>query len=565
MISFPRGVAVHGPLGPRYAEILSPQALAFLAALDDTAAGARCALLRARRDRRHRLGTGEERLDFCAETAAVRNDPFWVVPPAPADLGDRRVEITGPPTRKRTINALNSGAQGWMADFEDATTPTWNAVVEGQLNLVDALDRRIDVTDSGGRSYRLGERLPAIHVRPRGWHLVEKHLCLDGRPLSAGIVDAGLYLFHCTRRQLDRGSGPYLYLPKLESAAEAALWNDVLLRAEDLLGVPAGTVRVTILIETLPAAFEMEEILHALLPHATALNAGRWDYLFSTIKTFSSSPEAPVLPDRASLTMHVPFLRAYTELLVATCHRRGAHAIGGMAAFVPDRNDQERTRIALERVRKDKQREAGAGYDGSWVAHPGLVSTCTEVFDQALSGAPNQLQRRRDDVRVTAADLLDLASVPGGPSADGLRHGVSVALRYLQAWLGGNGAATVDSLMEDAATVEIIRSQIWQQIHARAALDDGTVVTRERVEELTRAEADRLAAGGLATPLLPDAAELLLDVATSEEFLPFFTCGAYARHIAHPLERDQLASVRSAGSRSPAPAPAFAAAAAAAR
>jgi malate synthase len=546
MSRFPQHVGVHGPLGPRYEEILTPQALAFLAALDGAAAGRRAELLQARRDRRHRLGTGQERLDFRAETAARRDHPYWRVPPAPADLVDRRVEITGPPTRKMTINALNSGAQGWMADFEDATTPTWSAVIEGQLNLVDALDRRIDFTDPNGRLYRLGEQLPTIHVRPRGWHLVEKHLWVDGRPLSAGVVDAGLYLFHCMKRQLDRGSGPYLYLPKLESAAEAVLWNDVLLRAENLLGVPAGTIRVTVLIETLPAAFEMDEILRALLPHATALNAGRWDYLFSTIKTFALSPDPVVLPDRSRLTMDVPFLRAYTELLVATCHARGAHAIGGMAAFVPERSDVERTRRALEQVRRDKERESRAGYDGSWVAHPGLVSTCQEVFDAAFAGAPNQLHRRRDDVRVTAADLLDLASAPGRPTADGLRHGISVALRYLQAWLGGNGAATVDSLMEDAATVEIIRSQIWQQIHARTRLEDGTTVTRQHVATLTQAEADRLATGGLATPLLLDAVHLLLEVATSEEFVPFFTCSAYARYIAHPLSQEQFAPGQSA-------------------
>jgi malate synthase len=535
-----RRVAVHGPLGHRYAEILTPGALDFLHALDDAAAGPRADLLQVRRERRLRLGRGEEQLDFRPETAQIRADHTWSVPAAPADLSDRKVEITGPPTRKMTINALNSGAQGWMADFEDATTPTWSAVVEGQLNLVDALDRRIDFTGPDGRNYRLGEHLPTIHVRPRGWHLVEKHLCLDGRPLSAGIVDAGLYLFHCTRRQLDRGSGPYLYLPKLESAAEARCWNEVLLLAEDLLGVPAGTIRVTVLIETLPAAFAMDEILHALLPHATGLNAGRWDYLFSTIKAFAGSPQAHVLPDRSALTMEVPFLRAYTELLVDTCHHRGAHAIGGMAAFVPDRGDPERTRTALEQVRRDKQREAGDGYDGSWVAHPGLVQTCRQVFDDALAGAPNQLHRRRDDVTVIAADLLNLASAPGRPTAAGLRHGISVALRYLQAWLSGSGAVTVDSLMEDAATVEIVRSQVWQQMHAGTRLDDGSLVDPALVVALTRAEAERLAADGLATPLLEDAVALFLEVATSEEFTPFFTTVAYARHIAHPCAQQTV-------------------------
>jgi malate synthase len=536
-----RRVAVHGPLGPRYEEILTPGALEFLRALDDLAAGPRAQLLRARRERCLRLGRGEEHLDFRPESASIRGDDTWRVPAAPADLRDRRVEITGPPTRKMTINALNSGAQGWMADFEDATTPTWSAIVEGQLHLVDALDRRIDFTGPDGREYRLGEHLPTIHVRPRGWHLVEKHLCLDGHPLTAGVVDAGLYLFHCARRQLSRGSGPYLYLPKLESAAEARLWNEVLLLAEDLLGVPPGTIRVTVLVETLPAAFEMDEILHALRPHATALNAGRWDYLFSTIKTFAGTRDAYVLPDRSAVTMEVPFMRAYTELLVATCHRRGAHAIGGMAAFVPERSDPERTRTALEQVRRDKQREARDGFDGSWVAHPGLVQTCREVFDEALDGAPNQLHRRREDVSVSAGDLLNLASAPGCPTATGLRHGISVALRYLQAWLSGSGAVTVDSLMEDAATVEIIRSQVWQQMRAGTRLDDGDIVDRDRVIALTRAEADRLAADGLATPLLEDAVALFLDVATSEEFTPFFTTVAYARHIAHP-ELEQLAS-----------------------
>ncbi|PPK98197.1 malate synthase [Kineococcus xinjiangensis] len=530
----PADVQVHAPLGPRYEEILTPAACEFLGVLDDVVAPRREELLRTRRERRRRIGLGQESLDFRRDTQWIRDDPTWSVPPAPADLVDRRVEITGPPTRKMTVNALNSGADGWMADFEDATTPTWGAVVEGQLNLVDALDRRIDFTDESGRRYELGEHLPTIHVRPRGWHLVEKHLWIDGRPLSASVVDAGLYLFHCARRQLERGSGPYLYLPKLESAAEARLWNTLLLRAQELLGLPAGTVRVTVLVETLPAAFEMEEILYELRPHATALNAGRWDYLFSVLKTFSAAPEQHVLPDRSSLTMETPFLRAYTELLVRTCHRRGAHAIGGMAAFVPDRRDPERTRAALERVRGDKEREARDGFDGSWVAHPGLVATCREVFDQALGSRRNQLLRRRCDVDVTAADLLDLASAPGQPTAAGLRSGISVALRYLQAWLAGSGAVTVDSLMEDAATVEIVRSQVWQQVRARAVLDDGTRVGRGLVEELVDAEAARLRRQGEAGEHLPDAVELFLQVSTAEEFVPFFTTPAYGRHIATP-------------------------------
>ncbi|GAB7189458.1 malate synthase A [Kineococcus sp. NUM-3379] len=562
-----RTVQVHAPLGPRYDEVLTPEALRFLAALDDAVASGREAALHARRDRRRRIGLGEETLGFHRATQWIRDDPTWSVPPAPADLTDRRVEITGPPTRKMTVNALNSGAQGWMADFEDSTTPTWSAVVEGQLNLADALDRRIDFTDAGGRRYELGEDLPTIHVRPRGWHLVEKHLWLDGRPLSAGVVDAGLYLFHCARRQLARGSGPYLYLPKLESAAEARLWNVALLRAQELLGLPAGTVRTTVLVETLPAALEMEEILYQLRPHATALNAGRWDYLFSAVKTFSAAPEQHVLPDRAAITMDVPFMRAYTELLVRTCHRRGAHAIGGMSALVPDRGDPERTRSALEGVRRDKEREARDGFDGSWVAHPGLVATCREVFDAAMGDRRNQLRRRRCDVDVSAADLLDLASAPGRPTARGLRGGIAVALRYLQAWLAGSGAVTVDFLMEDAATVEIVRSQVWQQVRAGTVLDDGAQVTPGHVAALTRTEAGRMRAAGAATGHLDAAVELFLQVSTGEEFTPFFTCVAYARHIAHPEPLGTVPAARTVppgrqGARTvhlpePAPAPAL--------
>jgi len=451
-----------------------------------------------------------------------------VAPPA-VDLTDRRVEITGPPERKMTVNALNSGARVWMADFEDATSPTWDVVL-GQLNLRNALDGRIDFTAADGKEYKVGAEVPTIMVRPRGWHLPECHVRIGGRAVSASLFDFGLYLFHCGRRQIERGSGPYFYLPKLESHLEARLWNDVFVFAQDLLGIPRGTIRATVLIETITAAFEMEEILYELREHSAGLNAGRWDYLFSMIK---NRPDV-VLPERSQVTMTAPFMRAYTELLVRTCHRRGAHAIGGMAAVVPSR-DPVAAKRALNQVRQDKRREVGDGFDGSWVAHPGLVTTCREVFDQWLGHEPHQIVRRRDDVQVTATDLLDLKAGPVSVSEVALRTNASVALRYVAAWLGGQGAVALNGLMEDAATAEICRAQLWQWIAQGTPTDYGVPVTAGLVVRMLREELDVLAETGA---LDEDSgrrfgqARTLLTVLLSERTCPeFLTLPAYLRFM----------------------------------
>ncbi|MFC7546883.1 malate synthase A [Plantactinospora sp. GCM10030261] len=519
-----------GPMADRFEEVLTAEALEFLVALDSEFAARRVALLDTRRARRDRYATGQLP-DFLPETAAIRADPTWrVAPPAPG-LVDRRVEITGPTDRRMTVNALNSGAKVWLADFEDATAPTWHNLITGQVNLIDALDRRIDFTDPRGKRYALGDDLATIVVRPRGWHLVEKGIAVDGRPISASLVDFGLYLFHCARRQLDRGAGPYFYLPKLEGHREARLWNDIFVFAQRYLDLPRGTIRATTLIETITAAFEMEEILYELREHSAGLNAGRWDYIFSVIKNFGQWPDF-VLPDRSQVTMTVPFMRAYTELLVATCHRRGAHAIGGMAAFIPSR-DPRVNEVALDRVRADKRREAGDGFDGSWVAHPGLVTTCREEFDAVLGGRPNQLDRRRDDVAASAADLLSVDKTPGQVTAAGVRSNVAVALRYIDAWLGGTGAVALWNLMEDAATAEIARCQVWQWLHHGTPLAGGGCVTDELVrsilaEELAALVADREADDRLRAE---HAARIVEDTAFGEDLPAFFTTGAYARHL----------------------------------
>src|SRR3954447_20586149 len=489
----PHGVQVTGEMGERYDSVLTQGALELLAELHRTFDGRRLDLLRAREDRYAELAAGGT-LDFLEETKDVREGDWQVAPPAPG-LEDRRVEITGPTDRKMTINALNSGAKVWLADFEDASTPTWNNVVEGQLNLRDALDRTIDFTSPEGKSYALGQELATIVVRPRGWHLPEKHLTVDGQPMSGALVDFGLYLVHCGRRQIDAGRGPYFYLPKMESHLEARLWNDVFLLAQDRLGIPRGTIRATVLVETYPAAFEMEEILYELREHSSGLNAGRWDYIFSVIKKFRTRGKEFLLPDRADVTMTVPFMRAYTELLVRICHSRGAHAIGGMAAFIPNRRDPEANATALAKVREDKTREANAGFDGSWVAHPGLVDICREVFDEVLGERPNQIDRKRADVAVTGAQLLDVASTPGAITEAGLRNNVSVGVQYLAAWLQGNGAVAIFGLMEDAATAEISRSQVWQWLHNDVVLDTGQPVTRDLVVRLLDEEVAKLPGG----------------------------------------------------------------------
>ncbi|MDP9861331.1 MULTISPECIES: malate synthase A [Streptosporangium] len=524
------GVEITGPSQDRYDEILTPEALAFLAALQREFGARRLELLEARQVRQAELSAGGT-LDFLPETRHVRESEWRVAPPAPG-LTDRRVEITGPVDRKMTINALNSGAKVWLADFEDANAPTWENTVNGQLNLRDALDRAIDFS-AGGKSYALkpDEELATIVVRPRGWHLEEKHLTLDGAPFSASLVDFGLYFFHCAQRQIAKGKGPYFYLPKMESHLEARLWNDVFVRAQDLLGIPQGTVRATVLIETYPAAFEMEEILYELRDHSAGLNAGRWDYLFSVIKKFRTRGREFLLPERNAVTMTAPFMRAYTELLVRTCHKRGAHAIGGMAAFIPSRRDPEVNKVALQKVTADKTRESGDGFDGSWVAHPDLVPICRDVFDGVLGDRPNQLDRLREDVSVSAADLLSVSKTPGDITEAGLRNNVDVALRYLAAWMGGLGAVAIHNLMEDAATAEISRSQIWQWIHNDIELaDTGTVVTKELVERIIDEELARIKAEpGYDEARYAQATALFKEVALDDDFAEFLTLPAYAR------------------------------------
>jgi malate synthase len=512
-------------------EVLTPDAVALLADLHRRFNGRRLELLAARDERSAALANGGT-LDFLPETAQIREDKSWrVAEPAPG-LVDRRVEITGPTDQKMTINALNSGAKVWLADFEDANTPLLVNMLGGQRNLRAAITRSIDF-ESGGKSYALGEELATIVVRPRGWHLPEKHLVIDGEPMSGSLFDFGLYLFHSGKLQVENGRGPYFYLPKMESHLEARLWNDVFVAAQEAVGLPRGTIRATCLIETYPAAFEMEEILYELREHSAGLNAGRWDYLFSVIKKFRTAGHDYLLPDRNSVTMTAPFMRAYTELLVRTCHKRGAHAIGGMAAFIPNRRDPEKNEKALAKVREDKTREAGDGFDGSWVAHPDLVPVCKEAFDAVLGDKPNQLDRLRDDVSVTAAQLLDVRSTPGEVTEDGLRNNVSVGLQYLEAWLRGSGAVAIFGLMEDAATAEISRSQVWQWENLQVELSNGEKVTKELVnrvidEELAKireAVGEETFAGGR----WDDATSLYREMALSEEFSEFLTLPAYER------------------------------------
>jgi malate synthase len=521
-------IEVTGGRVERGEEILTPQALAFLADLQGRFGPRRDELLALRRDRRAEIAaTGT--LDFLPQTADVRSAQ-WRVPAAPPDLADRRVEITGPTERKMSINALASGAKVWLADLEDANTPHWHNVLGGQVNLHDAVRRTISLTTAEGKDYRLpadGE-LAVIVPRPRGWHLDERHLQVDGRPVVGALVDFGLYMFHNAAELTSRGSGPYFYLPKTESHLEARLWHDVFTAAEESLGLPVGTVRATVLIETVTAAVEMEEILFELHEHAAGLNAGRWDYLFSMIKNFRDGGGQFVLPDRSAVTMTAPFMRAYTELLVSTCHRRGAFAIGGMAAFIPSRSDAEANERALAKVREDKQREAADGFDGSWVAHPDLVPVCQEVFDRVLGDRPNQLDRLRDDVTVSAAALLDVASTGGVVTEEGLRYNVSVALQYLAAWLGGLGAVAINGLMEDAATAEISRSQIWQWIANDVVLDTGDTVTPDLVRRILSEELDRLkSVPAYDKALFGQARDLFEQVALATDFVDFLTLPAY--------------------------------------
>ena len=514
------GIQVLGKPPADAGRILTPDALAFLARLSRKFEPTRRALLARRAERQKRFDAGELP-DFLPETESVRRGD-WKVAPTPPDLEKRWVEITGPVERKMMINAFNSGANVFMADFEDSLSPTWENVVNGQGNLIDAVCRTIEFVGPE-KSYRLKDEIATLLVRPRGWHLHEKHVLVDGEPISASLFDFGLYVFHNAQERIRRRTAAYFYLPKMQSHLEARLWNDVFDFSEDELRIARGTFRATVLIETLPAAFEMEEILYELRTHSSGLNAGRWDYLFSTIKTLRNREDL-VLPDRAQLTMTVPFMRAYTELLVKTCHRRGAHAMGGMAAFIPNRKDPAVTESALAKVREDKEREVRDGFDGTWVAHPDLVPVAMEIFQKALGDRPNQKERMREDVQPSAARLVD-TRVPGASVTEGgVRNNVSVALQYLNSWLSGNGAAAIYNLMEDVATAEIARSQLWQWIHNRATFD-GTPITAELYRRIKAEELGRL--GGEGSGRLREASQILDSLVETRQFVEFLTLPAY--------------------------------------
>jgi malate synthase len=534
-------IEITGPRVDGTDDILTPEALAFVDHLHQAFAARRQELLLERQRRRGEAGNGRDP-KFLSTTEAIREDPTWRVAGAGPGLQDRRVEITGPTDPKMAINALNSGARVWLADLEDATSPTWGNIVGGQRTLRDAVRGRLAFTSPEGKEYRVTtphEYTPTVVMRPRGWHLVEKHLAFTDRagrttPASASLTDFGLYFWHNAAELVASGRGPYFYLPKLESHLEARLWNDIFVFAQQRIGMPVGTVRATVLIETIPAAFEMEEILYELRDHCAGLNAGRWDYIFSIIKTFLGRGRRFAFGDRRGITMTVPFMRAYTELLVATCHKRGAHAIGGMSAFIPNRRDAEATERALAQVADDKRREAGDGFDGTWVAHPDLIPTALAEFDAVLGDRPNQLERLRDDVHVTARDLLDIRSAGGSVTDAGVRSNVSVALRYIEAWLRGAGAVAIDGLMEDAATAEISRSLLRQWIENRIITDEGTTVDRALVSHVLEEERARLSAQAHAAGLdsrFDNAAELLREVSLGEEFPTFLTIPAYARFL----------------------------------
>jgi malate synthase len=511
---------------PEAQRVLTPAATEFLVGLHRAFDGRRQELLAARAERQASFDAGA-RPDFLEETADVRTCG-WMVPEAPKALADRRVEITGPVERKMMINALNSGARVFMADLEDANSPTWDNVVTGQVNLQDAVRRTLELVTSE-KAYRLkaDDELATLVVRPRGWHLPEKHFTVGGRPISASLFDFGLYVFHNGRESLERGFGPYFYLPKLESHLEARLWNDVMFAAEDALGLDRGSIRATVLIETITAAFEMDEILYELRDHVTGLNAGRWDYIFSVAKRFHADPDF-VLPDRSLVTMATPFMRGYTELLVKTCHRRGAHAIGGMSAFIPNRRKPEVTEAALAKVVEDKKREAGDGFDGTWVAHPDLVATAMAEFDAVLGDRPNQLDRQRPEVAVGPGRLLTVDRPADGITVAGLRTNISVGLRYLASWLSGTGAAAIDDLMEDAATAEISRAQVWQWVHHGIRTSDGTAVTAELVRDLLdEIQATISTDGTFPDELLEQARNVFEQVALADEFPAFLTLPAY--------------------------------------
>ncbi len=523
-----RGVEVKAKVPAGLERVLTKPALDLVASLHREFDSTRLALLERRAERQVRLDAGE-RPGFLAETRNVR-ESAWKVAPIPAGFRDRRVEITGPVERKMMINALNSGAKVFMADFEDSNSPTWENVVRGQQNLTDAIERTISF-ETPEKRYELNAQVATLLVRPRGWHLPERHVLVDGEPVSGALFDFGLYMFHNAKRLLEKGGGPYFYLPKLESHLEARLWNDVFKFTQEAVGVPQGSIRATVLIETILAAFEMEEILYELRDHSGGLNAGRWDYIFSIIKKFRNRSDM-VLPDRGQVTMAVPFMRAYTELLVRTCHRHEAFAMGGMAAFIPSRKDARVNEIALTLVREDKVREAGDGFDGTWVAHPDLVPVAMEVFDAVLGERPNQIDRKREDVQVTPDQLLDIR-VPGGTVTEaGLRNNVSVALQYLASWLDGNGAVAIFNLMEDAATAEISRSQVWQWQRNAIRLAEGPTVTADLVKEIEDEELAKIRESmgdAFARFRWDEARRLFESVALADDFDEFLTLPAYQK------------------------------------
>lgn len=517
-------IEIVGPVAPERAHLLSDDALALVARLQRELGPRRTELLAARAARQERLNAGE-RLDFLPETREIR-DGEWRVAPAPADLQNRRVEITGPAEAKMMINALNSGAKVFMCDLEDALSPRWSNVLDGQAALHDAIRRTLEFTNDAGKHYTLDDEIATLIVRPRGWHLEERHVLLDGEPVAGGLFDLALYMTHNAKELLARGSGPYFYLPKLESHLEARLWNDAFVIAQEAVGVPYGTIRATVLIETLPAAFEMEEILYELRDHASGLNAGRWDYIFSSIKKLHAHRDA-ILPDRACVTMAVPFMRAYTQLLVRSCHRRGAFAIGGMAAFIPSRRDAAVNELAFTKVREDKEREVNGGCDGTWVAHPDLVPLAMEIFDAVLGDRPNQVDKLREDVIPDADALVALSETPGAITEQGVRTNISVGTRYIAAWLDGLGAVAIDNLMEDAATAEISRAQLWQWLHFAVELEDGRTLTPELYAELRDDELAKI--GGRGEGRNGEAVDLLDELVTQERFEEFLTIPAYAR------------------------------------
>lgn len=522
-------VQITGEAVPGMEEILTPEALEFIEKLHTRFDKRRIELLEKRQVRQQELDSGKK-LDFLPETKAIREGD-WKVAPLPEDMKDRRVEITGPTNRKMLINALNSGAKMFMADLEDATAPSWFNVIDGQVNLRDAVRRQIDFEiPETGKKYALNEKTAVLMVRPRGWHLPEKNLLIDGKPTSGSLVDFGLYFFHNAKELIDRGTGPYFYLPKLESHLEARLWNDVFIFAQDELGIPQGTIRATVLIETIMAAFEMDEILYELRDHSAGLNCGRWDYIFSVIKRMRNNPEY-IFPDRSQVTMTVPFMKAYTSLCIKTCHRRGAPAMGGMAAQIPVKGDDQANTAAFNKVAEDKRREVTDGHDGTWVAHPGMVQTAMEQFDKYMP-TPNQIDKQRDDVHVTAEQLVEVPE--GSITEQGLRSNISVGIQYIASWLSGNGAAPINNLMEDAATAEISRSQVWQWIrHPKGVLDDGRNVDVSLFHEIIEQE-DALIKQTVGeerynTGHYAEARELFTSLTLQSDFAEFLTLPGYEK------------------------------------